>query len=82
VRWTTAWGGKLKGLATISPVVQPKTPHVQVKRSSMPPADGSVDVPLFLAHVSSVDDDVRKNLLPIFSNSEHFRLIVSDRTTN
>jgi hypothetical protein len=42
----------------MSPVVQPKTPPAQAKRSPLPLCLlKTVDVPLFLAHVSSVDDD-------------------------
>jgi hypothetical protein len=46
------------GLATTSPVDQPKRPSVQAKRSPDPLCPlKTTDVPLFLAHVSSVDDD-------------------------
>jgi hypothetical protein len=56
--WTAVWGGKLIGLATTSPGDQPKTPPTQAKRSPDPlfPLK-TTDVPFFLAHVPSVDDD-------------------------
>jgi hypothetical protein len=42
----------------MSPVDQPKTPSVQAKRSPDPLSPlKTTDVPLFLAHVSSVDED-------------------------
>jgi hypothetical protein len=48
----------MTGLATMSPVSQPKTPSVQAKRSPDPLSPLKTrDVPLFLAHVSSVDED-------------------------
>jgi hypothetical protein len=57
--WRTAvWGGKLTGLATTSPVDQPKTPSVQAKRSPDPLSPlKTTDVPLFLVHVSSVNEN-------------------------
>jgi hypothetical protein len=48
----------MTGLATTSPVDQPKTPSLQAKRSPDPLCPlKTTDVPFFLAHVSSVDDD-------------------------
>jgi hypothetical protein len=43
----------------MSPVSQPKTPSVQAKRSPdlLSPLK-TTDIPLFLAHVSSVDEDI------------------------
>jgi hypothetical protein len=48
----------MTGLATTSLVDQPKTPPVQAKRSPDPLCPlKTTDVPFFLAHISSVDDD-------------------------
>jgi hypothetical protein len=52
-------GGKLTGLATTSPVDQPKTPSGQAKRSPDPLCPlNTTDVPFFLAHVSSIDEEI------------------------
>jgi hypothetical protein len=58
LRRTVTWGGKLTGLVTTSPVSQPKTPLIPAKRSPdvVDPLK-TTDLPLFLAHVSSVDED-------------------------
>jgi hypothetical protein len=54
----SSMGREAEGLATTSPVDQPKRPSVQAKMSPDPLCPlKTTDVSFFLAHVASVDDD-------------------------